>query len=227
MALKAMRELPDYVLAPGSPDLVGWAVHDREDRPCGIVVDVVVDTDTNAICLAGIRLGDGRHVLVEVAALDLDEDLGVARVFKLSREELHARPSYVPPTLGADVERRYEALFRHQEPVGAWEPSPLDVPFPGLSSRSDRMRHPPFGRKARAHAVQEVHLPHERETVGAEMPIKTGIFAASMPWDIVDAGHETTPEIPGPDADNEVLWQAEQPGLPSAMGSRRPKHEEE
>ncbi|MNL75814.1 hypothetical protein D3C87_2016840 [compost metagenome] len=60
------------------------------------------------------------------------------------------------------------------------------------------------------------------------MPIKTGIFAASMPWDIADAGRqEARAETPGPEADAEVLWQAEQPGLPSALGGRRQPPEEE
>lgn len=227
MAFMAMRELPDYVMAPGSPDLLGWAVCDRDGHLAGVVVDVVVDTDHDEVRLIGARLGDGTHVLVNVAALDLNEDRGSCKVFGLTREELHAQPPYAPPTLSADVARRYDELFRHEEPIGAWEPSPLDIPFPPLRARGDRLRHPPFGRKPKEPVMHQVHLPHLRTPESTETPVKAGIFAASMPWDIADVGHEVTPDRPGPAADTEVLWQAEQPGMRSAMGGSRPKHEEE
>ncbi|MBO9540028.1 hypothetical protein J7643_05465 [bacterium] len=227
MALRTMRELPDFVMAPGSPDMLGWAVHDRDDLLTGTVVDLVVETEEKVIRLIGVRLGDGRHILIHVAALDLNEDRGAVKVFRLSREEIHAQPPYTPPTLSEDIEARYEDLFKHAEPVGAWEPSPLDIPFPPLKARSDRLKNPPFGRKPKSPPPQEVRLPYEREGEGAEVPIKTGIFAASMPWDIADAGHKESPDTPGPEADAEVLWQAEQPGLPSALGGRRKNPEEE
>lgn len=227
MALRAMRELPDYEMAPGSPDLLGWAVHDRNERPVGTVVDMVVETEASEVWLIGVMLGDGRHVLLEVAGLDLNEDRGVVKAFRLTREELQEQPGYTPPTLSEELEARYAERYRHQEPVGAWEPSPLDVPFPGLRARSDRMKHPTFGRKAKVTAPKQVHLPHARQAEAAETPIKTGIFAASMPWDLADAGRKAKPDTPGPDADHEVLWQAEQPGLPSALGGKRERREEE
>lgn len=227
MALKAMRELPDYVMAEGEPDVLGWMVCDQDGQLAGSVVDLVIDTERDEVELLGIQLGDGCHVLVPVSKLDVNEDRGAVKVIDLSREGLKSQPPYTLPTLSQDIARRYEELFRHVEPVGAWEPSPLDIRIPPLRARGDRLRHPPFGRKPITPPMHPVRFPQLRTPEHEASALKAGVFAASMPWDIADAGREVSPDIPGPAADTETLWQAEQPGLRSALGGSRPLPGEE
>ncbi|HEY9857150.1 MAG TPA: PRC-barrel domain-containing protein, partial [Stenomitos sp.] len=119
MALKAMRELPDYVMAPGSPDVEGWQVHDRDDHVTGTVIDLVVETGTDLVRYLVVQLCDGKHVLVPMGDLDLDEDMGVIRMVNHTRDEVEALPAYSPPNLTPELEKRYYILFQRHEPAGA------------------------------------------------------------------------------------------------------------
>lgn len=208
MPLKAMRELPDYEMAPGSPDVLGWQVHDEADRPVGNVVDLMVDTQANQVPYLGVRLGNGQSVLVPIGSLDLDLDRGFIKVVDMTREQLADLPAYEAPTLSPEVEQRYYVLFHREEPVGAWEPSPPNYQLSHFQARTEGVRRLVQGLKPRS---------------GAEKPgDRLGIFAASMPWDIAHLapGPEaiTEPEYP-----SEPLWQSEQPGFPAGLGTTAPK----
>lgn len=209
MALKAMRELPDFVMAKGSPDVEGWQVHDRDARVAGTVIDLVVDTRGDLVRYLVVQLGDGKHVLVPVGDLDLDEAMGVVRLVTLTREALAQLPAYQPPALSPELEQRYYVLFRREEPVGAADMSPLDYripPFRARGDRVDRLMHGPQRQSGvQLHAERVSHEAIAQETdakleamaqaerQGPGKPVSglpnvvgVGLLAASEPWDILD-----------------------------------------
>lgn len=254
MALKAMRELPDYVMAPGSPDVEGWQVHDRNDHVAGTVIDLLVDTHGDLVRYLVVQLGDGKAVLVPLGDLDLDEDMGVIRLLQHARSDLEALPAYTPPGLSQELERRYYVLFRREEPVGAADMSPLDYrlpPFRVQAERTDRLMRSPRRRQQLTESHSAPVAPpdpprekaeqrpeaEERSGLGSD-PIKglpgvgAGIFVSNEPWDIanlpVDKASRRQGDLErlGPNAQEEALWQSEQPGVPSALGFERELPEE-
>lgn len=236
MALKAMRELPDYVMAEGSPDVEGWQVHDRDDHVAGTVIDLVVDTRGDEVRYLVLQLTSGKSVLMPLGELDLDEATGVVRQLRMSRMDLEALPAYTSPVLSQELEKRYYVLFKREEPVGAADMSPLDYRIPPFRARGDRMdrlmRGPRKTSGEQAPAGPLFARRRDGSTQGAEplqgMPGKgPGLFAENAPWSPEKQAAEASGDRPGPEADTEALWQSEQPGISSAFGARRDLPEEE
>lgn len=243
MALKAMRELPDYVMEAGSPDVEGWQVHDRNDQVVGTVIDLIVDTRRDEVRYLVIQLTGGKDVLMPVGDLDLDEAMGVIRAVTLSRADLEAMPAYASPTLSSEVEERYYILFRREEPVGAADMSPLDYRIPPFRARGERMEHlmrgprrlqpgqtrvPVEGERLFAQRREDARLGKERGPVKGMPGPGPGLFAANDPWNLAQQAEGRPGEFDrlGADADREALWQSEQPGMSSAMGAKRDLPEE-
>lgn len=248
MALKAMRELPDYVMAPGSPDVEGWQVHDRDDQVVGTVVDLLVDTRRDEVRYLAVQLTSGRSVLLPMGDLDLDEANGILRTVDRAKADLADLPEYTPPSLSAEVEERYYILFRREEPAGASDMSPLDYRIPPFRARGDRMeslvRGPrrsqgePAGEPTPEPARREEGRQAEERRARPGLPVKgmpgagPGLLAANDPWDLKDLPKEKGAKARGefdslgPDADREALWQSEQPGVTSALGAKRDLPEE-
>lgn len=269
MALKAMRELPDYIMAPGSPDVEGWQVHDRNHQVVGTVVDLIVDTRGDEVRYLAVQQTDGRTVLLPLGDLDLDESRGIIRSVTRTREELSDLPVYTPPSLTPEIEERYYVLFRREEPIGAADMSPLDYRIPPFRARGDRMeslvrgpqrtigtrvpiergepaestrREGRMERRAGRDEGLEQRLEDRMERRGERRdtrppgPVKgmpgekPGLFAAQEPWVMADKSEDPAVrgefDHLGPDAEREVLWQSEQPGVRSALGVSRDLPEE-
>lgn len=236
MALKAMRELPDYVMAEGSPDVEGWQVHDRDHHVAGTVIDLVVDTQGDEVRYLVVQLTNGKSVLMALGELDLDEATGVVRQVRMSRSDMEALPVYTPPVLSQELEERYYVLFKREEPVGAADMSPLDYRIPPFRARGDRMDRLMRGprRKSGEQAPGGPLFARRRDgsAQGAQplpgMPGKgPGLFAENAPWSPEKQAAEPSGDRMGPEADAEALWQSEQPGISSAFGARRDLPEEE
>lgn len=214
--LKTLRELPDWEMAAGAPDVLGWTVYDSEEHPVGPVVDILIDTAADEVRYVGVQLGTGEEVLLPIGELDMNEDEGALRAVDCDRNDLARLPRFTPPKLSAEIERRYMVLFKREEPVGAWDISPLDYqlpPFKARGSRMERFAHAFAPRRQNPTGPQATPEPGAPRGLGAAV----GIFAAHMPW----AMEPDAPLQPGPEANPEVLWQAEQPGLGAALGARR------
>ena len=140
MALKALRELPDVEMAPGSPNILGWSVHDESEELVGSVVDLMVDTIHGEVRYIGVQLGNGKDVLIPFGAIDLDEDRGRLKVVGHSRTQIEELPPYTPPVLSPELEERYYILFKRTEPVGASRPSPPDYRFAPFIPHHPRLR---------------------------------------------------------------------------------------
>ena len=102
--LNPMRDLPDYKVAEGEPDIRGWTVYTATGRELGVVEDLLVDTDMGEVVMLDIDLKrDDRHTLAPIKAAWIDRE--IRRV--------------VLNTTMFDADESIPALRRHGEPADA------------------------------------------------------------------------------------------------------------
>src|SRR5688572_14584949 len=104
--LNPMRELPDYQIADGEPDIRGWTVYTATGRELGVVQDLLVDVEMGEVVMIDIDLKrDDRHTLAPIKAAWIDRE--IKRV--------------VLNTTMFDADESIPALRRHGEPVESAE----------------------------------------------------------------------------------------------------------
>jgi sporulation protein YlmC with PRC-barrel domain len=97
-----LKELDDYTVADGEPDIRGWNVYTATGREIGDIHDLLVDTEMGEVVMVDIDLKrDDRHTLAPIKAAWID------------------RPQrrVVLNTSMFDVDDAIPALRRRQEPV--------------------------------------------------------------------------------------------------------------
>ena len=100
--LNSLRDLSDYKLVDGEPDIRGWRVYTATGREIGDVEDLLVDVDMGEVVMLDIDLKrDDRHTLAPIKAAWIDRD--TKRV--------------VLNTTMFDVDEGIPALSRMNEPV--------------------------------------------------------------------------------------------------------------
>jgi|SRR6476469_155533 len=123
--LRRLRDLTDFEVADGNPDVRGWTVRGGDGKALGQVHELIVDPEALKVRYLDIEL-DGRfqineherHILlpIGVAAIDADDD----NVFvpALNSQTVLNYPAYVELQITRDYE---EAMLRAlgQEPAGA------------------------------------------------------------------------------------------------------------
>jgi sporulation protein YlmC with PRC-barrel domain len=68
-----LRELDDYRVAEGEPDIRGWNVYTATGRELGDIEDLLVDTDMGEVVMVDIDLKrDDRHTLAPIKAAWID-----------------------------------------------------------------------------------------------------------------------------------------------------------
>ena len=73
--LVPMRELGDYKLVDGEPDIRGWNVYTATGRELGDVEDLLIDTDMGEVVMLDIDLKrNDRHTLAPIKAAWIDRD---------------------------------------------------------------------------------------------------------------------------------------------------------
>src|SRR5262245_14312178 len=71
--LVPLRELDDYKVADGEPDIRGWTVYAATGREIGDVEDLLVDTEMGEVVLVDVDLKrDDRHTLAPIKAAWID-----------------------------------------------------------------------------------------------------------------------------------------------------------
>ena len=71
--LVPLRDLKDYKVADGEPDIRGWNVYTSAGREIGDIDDLLVDTDTNEVVLVDVDLKrNDRHTLAPIRAAWID-----------------------------------------------------------------------------------------------------------------------------------------------------------
>ena len=77
--LVPMRELGDYKLVDGEPDIRGWNVYTATGRELGDVQDLLVDPDMGEVVMLDVDLKrDDRHTLAPISRLKSVASIAVA-----------------------------------------------------------------------------------------------------------------------------------------------------
>lgn len=97
-----MRELDDYKVSEGEPDIRGWSVYTATGREIGEIEDLLVDTDMGEVVMVDVDLKrDDRHTLAPIKAAWIDRE----------------NRRVVLNTSMFDVDDAIPALGRRNEPV--------------------------------------------------------------------------------------------------------------
>ena len=114
--LRRLRELTDFEVADGNPDVRGWTVRGNDGQALGIVHELIVDAEALKVRYLDVEL-DGRfrinehenHILLPIGAASLDEDDDNVFVPALNAESVLNYPPYVEIQITRDYE---EAMLR-------------------------------------------------------------------------------------------------------------------
>lgn len=100
--LVRLKELDDYKVAEGEPDIRGWSVYTATGRELGDIEDLLVDTELGEVVMVDVDLKrDDRHTLAPIKAAWIDRD----------------NRRVVLNTAMFDVDDAIPALGRRNEPV--------------------------------------------------------------------------------------------------------------
>ena len=89
MSLASLKELGNWDIAEGEPDIRGWQVRTISGRVIGKVADLLIDTEQREVVMLDIDV-EGRHgqTLAPIRAAQLDRH---ERVVLIDSEDLHER----------------------------------------------------------------------------------------------------------------------------------------
>ncbi|RPD46388.1 hypothetical protein DNI29_15435 [Hymenobacter sediminis] len=123
MHLRRLRDLTEFEVADGNPDVRGWSVRGADGRQFGQVHELIVDMEALKVRYLDVELDDSlhinerdRHILLPIGVAALDEDGDNVFVPSLTSQ----RVLDYPPFVEIQITRQYEeAMLRA-----------LDLPLP-------------------------------------------------------------------------------------------------
>ncbi len=112
-----MRQLDDFKVAEGDPDVRGWEVMSADGRRIGQVEELMVDTEAMKVRYLDVEVeqgmvAEGGHVLVPIGYARLERDDRRVLVDNLQSSELSTMPVYDRSPITRDFEDRVETGFR-------------------------------------------------------------------------------------------------------------------
>jgi hypothetical protein len=99
--LRRLRDLTDFEVADGNPDVRGWVVRGGDGRALGIVHELIVEPDALKVRYLDVELDTGfhinehdRHILLPIGVASLDTEGDNVFVPALSAESVLNYPPY-------------------------------------------------------------------------------------------------------------------------------------
>jgi hypothetical protein len=116
MHLRRLRDLSDFEVADGSPDVRGWTVRGGDGKPFGDVHELIVEVESLKVRYLDIELSASlniskydRHILLPIGVAALDEESDSVFVPSLNSETVLQYPPYTE----IQITRAYEeAMLR-------------------------------------------------------------------------------------------------------------------
>ena len=114
--VRRMRDLPDFEMAPNSPDVRGWVVRGGDGQALGTVDELLVDPEARQVLYLNIILEAGlphvpapaphadHRILLPVAAVNIDTEGQSIFVTQLHRDTVATYPPFVDFMLPPDFE---------------------------------------------------------------------------------------------------------------------------
>lgn len=129
MHLRRLRDLTDFEVADGSPDVRGWSVRGADGQKFGEVSELIVEEEALKVRYLDIELDSRlrankheRHILLPIGVAALDEEGDNVFVPALTLETVVEYPPYSEIQISRDYE---EAMLRA-----------LNLPLPAAGSGS-------------------------------------------------------------------------------------------
>ncbi|MCB2378837.1 PRC-barrel domain-containing protein [Hymenobacter sp. BT635] len=116
MHLRRLRDLTEFEVADGSPDVRGWAVRGGDGHKFGDVSELIVEEEALKVRYLDVELDASlnvnrheRHILIPVGVAALDEDGDNVFVPSLTKESVLEYPPYAEIQITREYE---EAMLR-------------------------------------------------------------------------------------------------------------------
>jgi photosynthetic reaction center H subunit len=116
MHLRRLRDLTEFEVADGNPDVRGWSVRGGDGKKFGEVFELIVDTEALKVRYLDVELDTSlqvneheRHILLPVGVAALDEDGDNVFVTSLTLETVLEYPPYIEIQITREYE---EAMLR-------------------------------------------------------------------------------------------------------------------
>ncbi|PJJ48731.1 PRC-barrel domain-containing protein [Hymenobacter chitinivorans] len=116
MHLRRLRDLTDFEVADGSPDVRGWAVRGGDGHKFGDVYELIVEEEALKVRYLDVELDASlnvnrheRHILIPVGVAALDEEGDNVFVPSLNKESVLDYPPYEEIQITREYE---EAMLR-------------------------------------------------------------------------------------------------------------------
>lgn len=114
--LRRLRDLPDFEVATGQPDVRGWTVRGSDGKPLGRVYELIIDPEALKVRYLDIELDarNGRgseetHILLPIGVAGLDTEADNVFVPGLNQLTVKSYPPYVELQITREYE---EAMLR-------------------------------------------------------------------------------------------------------------------
>ncbi|MGH7555331.1 MAG: PRC-barrel domain-containing protein [Longimicrobiales bacterium] len=113
--LALLSQRPDYRIARGEPDIVGWPVRTEAHLPSGMVTDLVIDPGEEQVRYAVVDVADGEGaVLLPVGFLQIERRSSSVRAPGLRHDDLASLPRFSQGEIERDLEERVRETLRNR-----------------------------------------------------------------------------------------------------------------
>ncbi|KAA9331556.1 hypothetical protein F0P96_15065 [Hymenobacter busanensis] len=129
MHLVRLRDLKDFEVADGSPDVRGWAVRGLDGKRFGDVYELIVEPEALKVRYLDVELDSSlhindreRHVLIPIGAAALDHDDDNVFVPSLDSNSVLSYPPYQDIYISREFEEAMLRALRLPVPVSSDSP---------------------------------------------------------------------------------------------------------
>ncbi len=122
--LVAMKDLDNYKVVDGEPDIRGWHVYTATGRELGDVEDLLVDTDLGEVVMVDIDLKrDDRHTLAPIKAawIDREHRRVVLNTSMFDVEDEIPALRRQPEAIESDSVRRFNERYERAYGADGWD----------------------------------------------------------------------------------------------------------
>jgi uncharacterized protein (TIGR02271 family) len=115
--IAALKDLPDFELAEGNPDVRGWEVNASDGQKVGEVADLIIDQAAERVKYLDVEVdkkvatSKGQHVLIPIGAAQLDEHDDRVILTGIGSSQLGNLPAYQNQAVTKEFETRVQQAF--------------------------------------------------------------------------------------------------------------------
>jgi photosynthetic reaction center H subunit len=128
MHLRRLRDLTDYEVADGNPDVRGWTVRGGDGKKFGEVTELIVEEETLKVRYLDVELDAAlhvnereRHILIPIGVAALDEDADNVFVPSLTLDSVLEYPLYQEFQITREYEEAMLRALKLQLPASTAE----------------------------------------------------------------------------------------------------------